>query len=105
MSDILKRLEQVIESRRGAGAGSSYVASLFAKGEKKIAEKVGEEAVETVIAALGDDKAELTAEVADLIFHLLILLNEKGVSMSDVEAELARRKGLSGLDEKAARTT
>ena len=104
MSDVLMRLEQVIESRRGADPESSYVASLFAKGEKKIAEKVGEEAVETVIAALGDDKAELTAEVADLIFHLLILLNEKGVSMSDVEAELARREGLSGHDEKAART-
>jgi len=104
MSDVLKRLEEVIAGRRGADPGSSYIAALFSKGEKKIAEKVGEEAVETVIAALGDDRAELTSEAADLVFHLLILLNEKGLSISDIEAELVRREGISGHEEKAARS-
>ena len=68
-----------------------------------IARKLGEEAVETVVAALSGDDAALTAEAADLVFHLLVLLNAKGLSLSDVEAELARREGLSGIAEKAAR--
>lgn len=103
MSDIIARLEEIIAERRGAPADSSYVASLFAKGREKIAQKVGEEATETVIASLSGDKTKLTSEAADLLFHLLILLNEGDASFSDVLAELERREGLSGIDEKAAR--
>lgn len=103
MSDILHRLEASIAARRGASPDSSYVASLFAKGREKIAQKVGEEATETVIAALSGDPAKLTAEAADLLFHLMILLAEGGLSVNDVLTELERREGLSGLEEKAAR--
>jgi phosphoribosyl-ATP pyrophosphohydrolase len=103
MSEILERLEASIMQRRGASPDSSYVASLFAKGREKIAQKVGEEATETVIAALSGDPAKLTSEAADLLFHLMILLAEGGLSVSDVLAELQRREGLSGLEEKAAR--
>jgi phosphoribosyl-ATP pyrophosphohydrolase len=99
----LEKLEAVIRSRKGADAGTSYVASLFAKGREKIAQKVGEEATETVIAALSGDPAKLTSEAADLIFHLLVLLAEADVSFDDVLAELERREGVSGHDEKAAR--
>jgi phosphoribosyl-ATP pyrophosphohydrolase len=104
MADTLDRLETTIAARRMAEPGSSYVASLFAKGLPKIAQKVGEEAVETVIAALSGDAKALTEEAADLLFHLLVLLKAGGVSLSDVLAELDRRDGVSGLDEKAART-
>lgn len=103
MRDTLDRLEAVIAERRGASADSSYVASLFAKGREKIAQKVGEEATETVIAALSGDPANLTSEAADLLFHLMVLLAEGGVSIDDVLAELDRRDGVSGLDEKASR--
>ena len=103
MSEILDRLEMSISERRGASPDSSYVASLFAKGREKIAQKVGEEATETVIAALSGDPAKLTAEAADLMFHLMMLLAEGGLSVNDVFAELERREGLSGLAEKAAR--
>ena len=103
MSDILDRLEASIAQRRGASPDSSYVASLFAKGREKIAQKVGEEATETVIAALSGDPAKLKSEAADLLFHLMILLAEGGLSVNDVLAELERREGLSGLEEKAAR--
>lgn len=103
MRDTLDRLEAVIAERRGASADSSYVASLFAKGREKIAQKVGEEATETVIAALSGDPANLTSEAADLLFHLMVLLAEVGVSIDDVLAELDRRDGVSGLDEKASR--
>ncbi len=103
MSDILDRLEASIAQRRGASPDSSYVASLFAKGREKIAQKVGEEATETVIAALSGDPAKLKSEAADLLFHLMILLAEAGLSVNDVFAELERREGLSGLEEKAAR--
>ena len=102
--DRLDLLEDVIRSRLGADPGSSYVARLSAKGRAKIAQKVGEEAVETVIAAIQDDKAALTSEAADLVFHLIVLLAECGVRLDDVRAELARREGVSGLDEKASRT-
>lgn len=104
MRDTLNRLEKVIAERRGASADTSYVASLFAKGREKIAQKLGEEATETVIASLSGDPAKLTAEAADLLFHLLVLLAEGGVSVDDVLAELDRRDGLSGLAEKASRT-
>jgi phosphoribosyl-ATP pyrophosphohydrolase len=103
MDPRLEKLESVIRSRRGGDAGASYVASLFAKGREKIAQKVGEEATETVIAALSGDSAKLTSEAADLIFHLLVLLAEADVSFDDVLAELERREGVSGHDEKAAR--
>ncbi len=103
MSDILDRLEASIAARRGASPDSSYVASLFAKGREKIAQKVGEEATETVIASLSGDPAKLTAEAADLLFHLMVLLAEAGLSIDDVLAELERREGLSGLEEKASR--
>lgn len=103
MSDILTRLETTISERRGASPDSSYVASLFARGREKIAQKVGEEAVETVIAALSGDPAKLTSEAADLIFHLLVLLADVGVELDQVLAELDRREGVSGLDEKASR--
>ncbi|TSB05356.1 phosphoribosyl-ATP diphosphatase [Sphingorhabdus contaminans] len=104
MRDTLNRLEKVIAERRGATADTSYVASLFAKGREKIAQKLGEEATETVIASLSGDPAKLTAEAADLLFHLLVLLAEGGVSVDDVLAELDRRDGLSGIAEKASRT-
>ena len=103
MRDTLDKLEAVIAERRGAASDSSYVASLFAKGREKIAQKVGEEATETVIAALSGDPAKLTAEAADLVFHLMVLLADCGIRFDDVLAELDRRDGLSGLAEKAAR--
>ena len=103
MSDILVRLEGAITARRVTSAENSYVASLFAKGRGTIAQKVGEEATETVIAALTGNSADLTGEAADLLFHLMILLADGGLSITDVLAELERREGLSGLDEKAAR--
>lgn len=103
MRDTLARLEHTIAQRSNAAPDSSYVASLFAKGRGKIAQKVGEEATETIIAALSGDADHLTAEAADLLFHLMILLNEGGVVFDDVLAELDRRDGVSGLVEKAAR--
>ncbi|TYC85036.1 phosphoribosyl-ATP diphosphatase [Novosphingobium sp. BW1] len=102
-SDTLARLEATIAQRRQADPSSSYVAKLNAKGLKKIAQKVGEEGTETVIAALAEDEAALVGEAADLIFHLMVLLNAKGVPLADVLAELDRREGVSGIAEKAAR--
>lgn len=104
MYDALARLEEVIRQRRVADPDSSYVAKLTAKGRPKIAQKLGEEAVETVIAALSGDTAATTSEAADLIFHLCVLLADMGLSLEDVAAELARRDGVSGIAEKAART-
>ena len=104
MTDTLTRLEQTILARREGDPGTSYVASLRAKGRGKMAQKLGEEAVETVIAALTGDKTALTGEAADLLFHLIALLADCGVSLDDVRAELARREGMSGLDEKAGRS-
>ena len=103
MDDTFTRLEHIIAQRSGASPDSSYVAALFAKGRGKIAQKVGEEATETIIAALSGNAQEVTAEAADLMFHLLILLRDVGVSLDDVRAELDRRQGVSGLVEKAAR--
>jgi phosphoribosyl-ATP pyrophosphohydrolase len=100
--DVLDRLETTIRERRGTDAGASYVASLFAKGRGKIAQKLGEEAVETVIAATSEPE-KITSEAADLLFHLLVLLADADLSLDDVRAELVRREGLSGHDEKAAR--
>jgi phosphoribosyl-ATP pyrophosphohydrolase len=103
MSAVLTDLEATIRSRRGGDASFSYVAKLFAAGRPKIAQKVGEEAVETVIAALSGDAAAVTGEAADLLFHLTVLLADCGVSIEAVLDELRRREGLSGLAEKAAR--
>lgn len=97
------RLEAVIAARRSADPSSSYVASLTAKGRAKMAQKLGEEGVETVIAALSGDREEVVKESADLIFHLCVLLADLGLSLDDVGAELDRREGVSGLAEKAVR--
>ncbi len=102
-TDTLGRLEQTIAARRDASPDTSYVAKLNAKGLPKIAQKLGEEATEAVIAAVSGSNEELVGESADLLFHLLVLLNAKGVSLDHVLAELDRREGLSGLDEKASR--
>lgn len=103
MTDALSRLEQTIRARRSANPETSYVAKLTAMGRAKIAQKLGEEAVETVIAAMADDKGEVVKEGADLLFHLTVLLADMGLSLDDVYAELDRREGLSGIAEKAAR--
>ena len=101
--DTLSRLEATITERLSASAETSYVAQLHARGLAVIARKLGEEAVEAITAALAGTREELTAEAADVLFHLLVLLAEKDVPLADVLAELDRREGTSGLDEKAAR--
>ncbi|RSV39833.1 phosphoribosyl-ATP diphosphatase [Sphingomonas sp. ABOLE] len=103
MADLLDTLEQTIRDRRLGDPATSYVAKLTARGRAKIAQKLGEEATEAVIAAIQDDRAELVKESADLLFHLLVLLADMGLSLDDVRAELARREGVSGIAEKAAR--
>ena len=103
MSDTLSKLEAAIAARRSADPSASYVAKLHAKGLPKITQKLGEEAVETVIAALAGSREELVGEAADLLFHLLVVLSAKDVPLADVLAELDRREGTSGLAEKAAR--
>ena len=101
--DTLARLEATITERLSASPETSYVAQLHARGLAVIARKLGEEAVVAITAALAGTREELTAEAADVVFHLLVLLAEKGVPLADVLAELDRREGTSGLDEKAAR--
>jgi phosphoribosyl-ATP pyrophosphohydrolase len=96
-------LAATIDARAASGGEASYTRKLLDKGTEHCAKKLGEEAVETVIASLGNDRDHLIAESADLIFHLLVLLKSKGVSLQDVEAELARRTAISGLEEKASR--
>ncbi|MBS4098123.1 MAG: phosphoribosyl-ATP diphosphatase [Sulfuricella sp.] len=103
MSDILNRLAETLEQRKSADPTSSYVAKLYAKGLDSILKKIGEEATETVIAAKGGDKGQLVYEMADLWFHSLVLLADQGLHPDDVLNELARREGLSGIAEKAAR--
>jgi phosphoribosyl-ATP pyrophosphohydrolase len=99
----LERLWKVIRSRRGADPQTSYTARLFARGRAKIAQKLGEEAVEAVIEGVRGDAAKLVGESADLLYHLLVLWADAGVTPADVAAELARREGVSGLDEKRGR--
>jgi phosphoribosyl-ATP pyrophosphohydrolase len=101
--DVLTRLAEVVESRRGADPEKSYVARLLHKGEDAILKKIGEEATETVMAAKDGDGSRIVAEMADLWFHCLVALAHYGLRPQQVLAELARREGLSGLDEKAAR--
>ena len=100
---ILRRLGETLAARKRADPSSSYVAGLYAKGEDAILKKVAEEAAETVLAAKGGDKLHLVKETADLWFHSLVLLAWHGISPEDVLAELRRREGVSGLDEKKSR--
>jgi phosphoribosyl-ATP pyrophosphohydrolase len=100
---VLDRLWQTIRARRGGDPQTSYTARLFAAGRAKIAQKFGEEAVETVIAGVAERPAAMVAESADLLYHLLVLWAETGTSPAAVAAELERREGRSGIDEKRAR--
>lgn len=102
--DTLKRLEVTVTQRLVSDPGSSYVASLKAKGFPTIARKLGEEATEAVVAALAGSDKELIGEAADVLFHLTVLLAAKGISLERVMAELDRRDGVSGLAEKASRS-
>ena len=102
--DVLERLAEVIERRKSADPASSYVARLYAKGEDAVLKKVGEEATEFVLAAKGGERAQLVYEAADLWFHCLVALAAHDIRPAEVLQELARREGLSGLDEFAART-
>ena len=103
MRATLQTLEQTIRQRRTADPSTSYVAKLTARGRGKIAQKVGEEAVETVIAAMAGDRDGAIGESADLLFHLIILLADLDISLDEVMDELDRREGVSGIVEKAAR--
>jgi phosphoribosyl-ATP pyrophosphohydrolase len=103
-ANILRRLGEVIAARRQSDPESSYVASLFAKGEDAVLKKVAEEAAETLLASKDGDKLHIVRETADLWFHSLILLAWHGLGPDDVLAELRRREGISGIDEKKART-
>ena len=103
MSDSLHRLAATVLARKGADPETSWTAKLLSQGPEKAAEKFGEEAVEAVIEAVRGDKEALTREAADVVFHLLVMLAARDVTLDDVLAELARREGTSGLEEKAAR--
>ena len=102
--DVLSDLYATLQERKGADAASSYVARLYRDGLDAILKKVGEEAAETLVAAKNNDRAALVHELADLWFHSLVLMAAKDVPLSDLTAELARRRGRSGLDEKASRS-
>jgi phosphoribosyl-ATP pyrophosphohydrolase len=104
----MERFDQLLATiieRRSGDPATSYVAKLTAKGRAKMAQKLGEEAVEVVIAAMSDDKPGIVSESADLMFHLAVLLADTGLSFDDVRAELERREGVSGIEEKAKRST
>lgn len=103
MKDILQRIADSIEERKGGDPEKSYVAKLFAKGDDAMLKKIGEEATEVVLAAKGTDRLHLVREVTDLWFHCMIVLARHGLGPADVLAEMKRREGISGLDEKAAR--
>ncbi|MGD8477153.1 MAG: phosphoribosyl-ATP diphosphatase [Burkholderiales bacterium] len=102
---ILQRLAEVIEARRGSDPDSSYVASLFGKGQDAILKKVAEESAEVLLAAKDGDKLQLVRETADLWFHCLVVLSYYGISPNEVLDELCRREGVSGIDEKKSRHT
>jgi phosphoribosyl-ATP pyrophosphohydrolase len=101
--DILERLQAAIDARRGADAKSSYVASLHARGQDEILRKVAEEAVEAVLASKSGEREAVVRETADLWFHCLVMLSWHDVPLAEVLAELERREGRSGIDEKASR--
>jgi len=103
-ADILHRLTETIKSRKGADPTESYVAGLFAKGHDAVLKKIGEEAAETLLAAKDGDKLHIVRETADLWFHCLVMLAWHGLGPDDVLAELKRREGISGVDEKNTRT-
>lgn len=103
MTDTLTRLAATIAARKGADPDSSWTAKLLAKGPEKCAEKFGEEAIEAIIEAVKGDRAKLTSEAADVLYHLLVMLAARDVPLADVLAELDRRDGVSGIAEKAAR--
>jgi phosphoribosyl-ATP pyrophosphohydrolase len=103
LAETLERIAGTIESRKGGDPRKSYVASLLGEDEDAVLKKIGEEATETVLAAKGGDRLHLVRETADLWFHCLILLARHGLGPGDVLAELHRREGISGIDEKAAR--
>ncbi|MHA7852130.1 phosphoribosyl-ATP diphosphatase [Roseovarius sp.] len=100
----LEELEKIVASRATASPDDSWTARLLAKGPEKTAEKFGEEAIEALIEAVRGDRARLTSEAADVLFHLMVMLRARDVPLSDVMAELDRRQSLSGLQEKASRT-
>ena len=102
---ILNELAATIASRKGADPESSWTAKLLSKGPEKCAEKFGEEAIEAIIAAAKDDRENLTYEAADVLYHLLVMLAARDIPLDDVLNELARRQGISGIAEKAARDT
>lgn len=102
-AEVLNRLFAVIQSRRGGDSKTSYTAKLFEKGTNRIAQKVGEEAVETVIAAVSGDASHVAAESADLLYHLCVLWADAGVTPDDVFDVLEQREGVSGVAEKASR--
>jgi phosphoribosyl-ATP pyrophosphohydrolase len=102
-NDVLSELAGTLESRKNAAPDSSYVASLYDKGLDEILKKIGEEATEVVIAAKSGEKTAIIHETADLWFHTLVMLAQQGLSPDDILSELARRFGLSGLEEKASR--
>jgi len=103
MSDTLSRLFATIETRKSADPDSSWTAKLLSKGPEKCAEKFGEEAVEAIIEAVKGDRTALTSEAADVIYHLAVMLAARDIPLEDVLAELERREGTSGLEEKASR--
>ncbi len=103
MTHTLARLAATIAARKGADPGSSWTAALLAKGPEHCARKFGEEAVEAVIEATKGDRARLTAEAADVLYHLMVMLTAREVTLAEVLAELERREGVSGLDEKMER--
>ena len=99
----LARLAATIESRKSADPESSWTAKLLAKGPEKCAEKFGEEAIEAIIEAVKGDRPRLICEAADTLYHLLVMLAARNVTLADIEAELTRREGISGIEEKANR--
>ena len=103
MTDILQRLAATIAARAQADPATSHTAALLAKGPAKCAEKFGEEAIEAIIEAVKGDREALTREGADVLYHFLVMLAASGLTLSDVLAELERREGISGIEEKASR--
>ena len=104
MTDVLGRLFATIEARAGGDPAASHTAGLLAKGAAKCAEKFGEEAVEAIVEAVQGDRDRLVSEAADVLYHLLVMCAARDVTLADIEAELGRREGRSGLEEKAGRS-
>jgi phosphoribosyl-ATP pyrophosphohydrolase len=102
--EVLRRLQQTMEARKGAAPDSSYVSSLYAKGTDTICKKIAEEAAETIMAAKDGERLHLVRETCDLWFHSMVLLTHFGVGVDDVMSEFRRREGISGIDEKAGRS-